>query len=57
MSMFLFDKELRESTYDFISFGLWWEKDAEHKLISEIYDGEISSYYLFNFIKVWQCKN
>ena len=57
MNLFLFDKDLRDSTMDFISFGHIWEDDAEHKLISELFDGETSSYYLFNFVKIWQTKH
>lgn len=52
MSLFLFNRELRESTDSFISFGHIWKDDAEHKLISELFDGEKTSYYLFNFIKI-----
>lgn len=42
MNLFLFDKDLRDSTMNFISFGHIWEDNAEHKLISK--------YLLFNKI-------
>ena len=57
MNLFLFDKDLRDSTLDFISFGHIWEDGAEHKLISELFDGEKSAYYLFNFVKIWETKH
>lgn len=56
MSIFLFNKDKRSTTEDFISIGFWWDPDAEHKLISTINNGDITSYYLFNLIKIWQTK-
>ena len=57
MSIFLFNKNNREETEDYISIGFWWDEEPEHKLISTIDDGDITSYYLFNFIKIWQIKS
>ena len=57
MSIFLFNKNKREKTEDYISIGFWWDEETEYKLISPIDDGDITSYYLFNFIKIWQIKN
>ena len=57
MSLFLFNRELRERADSLIFFGCIWEDDAEHKLISELFDGEKTPYYLFNFIKIWQVRN
>ena len=57
MSMFLFNKDKREETEDYISIGFLWDEEPEQKLISAINNGDITSYYLFNFIKIWQVKN
>lgn len=58
MSIFLFDKDKREETEDYISIGFWWDKEPEHILISYSMNNDaVIAYYLFNFIKIWQAKS
>ena len=57
MSIFLFSKDKRDETEDYISVGFWWNEEPMHKLISTIEEDASISYYLFNFIKIWQTKN
>ena len=58
MSMFLFNKDKREETEDYISIGFGTDEEPMmHKLVSTIEEDASTSYYLFNFIKIWQTKN
>ena len=57
MSIFLFSKDKRDETEDYISVGFWWNEEPMNKLVSTIEEDASTSYYLFNFIKIWQTKN
>ena len=58
MSIFLFGKDKREETEDYISIGFWWDKEPKHKLSSYSMNNDgVFAYYLFNFIKIWQAKS
>lgn len=57
MKILLLDANLRKNSAKYVSFAFWWEKEAVHKLISYIVEKNSKvSFYLFNFIKIWQKK-
>ena len=55
-NLFLSSKE-KNTTERCLDIGLWFMDDSDfYPILTRRKNGELKQYYLFNFIKVWECK-